>query len=262
MKFEHKKSLGQNFLSDTNLLSAIANDAGVTKEDNVLEIGPGLGSLTAQLAKRANKVLAVETDQRLVEPLTQKFEAIPNVSFIFKDFMQVEFSEIEEKLGSKYIVVANLPYYITTPILFRFFTEQNGATKVVVMVQKEVAERMAATPGGKDYGLLSVACQHMGKTKILRQVGRKNFNPVPNVDSAFVAVELSNKKPNDEFFDFAKDCFSMRRKTLSNNLKGKVDLQKLFSALKEMGHKETARAEELLPEEIAKLQFLSKNNKK
>ena len=262
MKFEHKKSLGQNFLSDKNLLSALADDAGVKNGMSVLEIGPGLGSLTEQLSARAEKVLCIEADNRLEQPLRERF-ANKNVQFIFEDFLKVSFEQIEAILGKEYVVVANLPYYITTPILFRFFEEKNGAQKIAVMVQKEVAERMVATPGSKDYGILSVACQHMGKTKILRQVGRKNFNPVPNVDSAFVEVELLRKTDNKPFFAFLRSCFSMRRKTLQNNLKGRCGQQSLLDWLATNNKPVAIRAEALLPKEIFDLfEFVSKTNKK
>lgn len=261
MKFEHKKSLGQNFISDKNLLAALAEDAGVDKDSCVLEIGPGLGSLTEQLSKRAKKVLAIETDSRLIEPLTEKFNN-SNVSFIFNDFMKVSFLEIEQHFMQEYAVVANLPYYITTPILFRFFEEKNNATSVCVMVQKEVAERMVASPGSKDYGILSVACQHMGTTKILRNVGRKNFNPVPNVDSAFVKVELNNKEDKKPFFSFLRACFAMRRKTIVNNLKGKYNLECMLKWLQENNKSAAARAEELSYKEIYNFYlYVSKTNK-
>lgn len=259
MKFEHKKSLGQNFLSNKNLLVALAADAQILPTDNVLEIGPGLGSLTEQLAKNANKVLSVETDLRLKEPLTEKFASTPSVQFLFRDFMKTSFEEIEQILGNDYIVVANLPYYITTPILFRFFEEQNGAKKIAVMVQKEVALRMTASPSCKDYGILSVACQHMGQTKILRQVARQNFNPVPNVDSAFVLVELQNKQNAKEFFNFSRLCFAMRRKTLVNNLKSKYEQQKVVDALIKLGFGAATRAEALAPNQLEQLfELLSK----
>ena len=222
MKFAHKKSLGQNFLTNKNLISALVSDAKVTKDINVLEIGAGMGSLTSQLAISAKQVLAIETDLRLKPILEEKF-VNSNVSFIFDDFLNVDFSTIENILGKNYIVVANLPYYITTPILYKFFEECNGATRIVVMVQKEVALRMVSNPGGKDYGVLSVACQHMGETKILRNVSRQNFNPIPNVDSAFVEVNLKNKDDVNPFFHFVRQCFAMRRKTLVNNLKNKYD---------------------------------------
>lgn len=262
MKFEHKKSLGQNFLKDQNLLLALTADAGVLPTDNVLEIGAGLGALTEQLSAKANKVLSIETDKRLQDILQQKF-AGSNVEMLFNDFMQVDFSEIEKKLGNNYIVVANLPYYITTPILFRFFTEINGAKKIAVMVQKEVAERICAKVGTKDYGILSVACSYFGQPKITRIVSRKNFDPVPNVDSAFVVIPLDCAKQNNEFLNFVRICFSMRRKTLVNNLKDSYNKEDIISALKLANKAETTRAEELSVNELEQIyDQLSKINKK
>lgn len=262
MKFEHKKSLGQNFIHNKSLLEALANDAEILSTDNVLEIGPGLGTLTEQIAKRANKVLAIEADMRLKEPLETKFKG-QNVQFMFDDFMNVSFDEIEKILGKNYIVVANLPYYITTPILFRFFCEKNGAQKIAVMVQKEVAERICAKSGSKDYGILSVSCAHFGNPKILRNVERRNFDPVPNVDSAFVLIPLTKNAQNNNYLDFVKICFAMRRKTLVNNLKGKFEQQDILNAISACRKLPSARAEEFLPEELEKMYAqLSKSNKK
>jgi len=261
MKFEHKKSLGQNFLKDPNLLEALATDASILPTDNVLEIGPGLGSLTWRLSAHANKVLAIETDTRLEPTLREKFNG-KNVEFLFKDFMQVSFDEIEKILGKEYIVVANLPYYITTPILFRFFGEPNGAKKIAIMVQKEVAERICAKTNSKDYGILSVACSYFGKPKISRIVSKANFDPVPKVDSAFVVLPIENKQ-NNQFLQFVRDCFSMRRKTLVNNLKDKYNKDMIISAIELVFKKETARAEEFSEEELEKVfEYLAKNNKK
>ncbi|MBO7508391.1 MAG: ribosomal RNA small subunit methyltransferase A [Clostridia bacterium] len=262
MKFEHKKSLGQNFITNTNLLAALAEDASIMPTENVLEIGPGLGTLTNEISKRANKVLAIEADNRLVDILEDKFKNT-NVEFIFDDFMKVSFDDIKKKLGDNYIVVANLPYYITTPILFRFFCEKNNAQKIAVMVQKEVAERICANPGSKDYGILSVSCAHFGNPKILRNVARQNFDPVPNVDSAFVLIPIDNKKQNNEYLEFVRNCFAMRRKTLVNNLKGKYDSGDVAAVIESCGKSSTARAEEFTPKEIEHIfEKLSKCNKK
>ena len=260
MKFEHKKSLGQNFLKDPNLLSALADDAQILSTDNVLEIGPGLGALTSQISKRAKKVLAIETDNRLKEHLEEKFGGT-NVQLLFNDFMQVDFKEIEKILGKEYIVVANLPYYITTPILFRFFCEANGAKKIAIMVQKEVAERICAKPNTKDYGILSVACNYFGKPKIARIVSKKNFDPVPKVDSAFVVLSIE-KEQNNDFLQFVRQCFAMRRKTLFNNLKDKYNKEQIVDAIKRVGKTETARAEEFGCSELEQVfDILTKSDK-
>ncbi len=230
-EFVFKKKFGQNFISDKNLLSAIASDAEISAEDEVLEIGAGAGSLTQVLSQRAKKVVSFEIDKDLQESLLAL--NLPNVEFVFGDFMDMDMTEVEKKFGEKFKVVANLPYYITTPILFKLF----GSKKVdslMVMVQKEVAERAVAKVGECDFGILSVMTALYGDAEISRIVKRQMFHPVPNVDSALLHIKMREKFPNldkKKFSNFVRASFSMRRKTLQNNLAGiygKEKLQKVF----------------------------------
>ncbi len=218
-EFVFKKKFGQNFISDKNLLNAIANDAEISESDEVLEIGAGAGSLTQVLSEKSKKVVSFEIDKDLFEGL--KALDLKNVEFIFSDFLQADLSEIEQKFEKKYKVVANLPYYITTPIIFRFLEEAKKLDSLTIMVQKEVAERVCAKVGGKDYGILTVMTNFYGDPKITRIIKRQMFFPVPNVDSALLNIKIVDKFPDvnkQDFLKFIKTAFSMRRKTLLNNL--------------------------------------------
>ena len=260
MEFHTKKKFGQNFLTDKNLLSAIVSDGQIDQEDTVLEIGPGMGALTEQLSKKAKKVVSFEIDKDLKPYLLEK--KLSNVDFVFEDVMQKSLEEIEKKLGNSYKIVANLPYYITSPILFKFLGSKKLKT-LTVMVQKEVAERMVAKEGSKDYGVLSVSIAVYGKAKIMRLVGREMFSPAPNVDSAVVRIDIENSYDIDcfeSFFEFVKKIFSMRRKTLLNNLthgyaQKKEDVERKISA-----QELKKRAEQFSVSEIVNLykQFISK----
>ncbi len=220
MEHKFKKQFGQNFLSDTNLLRAIVSDGEITKDDEVLEIGAGAGALTKILDEKAKKVVSYEIDTSLESELLSL--GLKNTKFVFDDALKEPLEKIEENFEGQYKVVANLPYYITTPLIFKFLT-YSRATSLTIMVQKEVAERIIASSGGKDYGVLSVMCQFYAEAKITRGVGRAMFYPMPNVDSAVVRL---TRKPLPEGIDaqkfgaFVKKCFSMRRKTLANNLAG------------------------------------------
>lgn len=220
--FNFKKKYGQNFLTDKNLLNAIVRDAGIKKDDFVVEIGAGAGALTEVLSQNAREVLAFEIDEELRETLLSL--QLKNVNFRFEDFMKVDLSELNEPFK----VVANLPYYITTPIIFKLLEETEKLLSLTIMVQKEVAERMVAKPSG-DYGLLSVMLAFYGEAKITRIVKRNMFHPEPNVDSAVVTLEIQKKFDVDKkkFYNFVKTAFSMRRKTLLNNLSTLYDKEKL-----------------------------------
>lgn len=220
--FNFKKKYGQNFLTDKNLLNAIVRDAGINKDDFVVEIGAGAGALTEVLSQNAREVLAFEIDEELRETLLSL--QLKNVNFRFKDFMKVDLSELNEPFK----VVANLPYYITTPIIFKLLEETDKLLSLTIMVQKEVAERMVAKPSG-DYGLLSVMLAFYGEAKITRIVKRNMFHPEPNVDSAVVTLEIQKKFDVDKkkFYNFVKTAFSMRRKTLLNNLSTIYEKEKL-----------------------------------
>ena len=233
--FVFKKKFGQNFISDKNLLSAIASDAEIEKTDNVLEIGAGAGSLTQELSLRAKKIVSFEIDKDLKETLVGL--KLPNVEFVFDDFMKTSVEEVEKKFGGeKFKVVANLPYYITTPIIFKLLEECKNLQSLTIMVQTEVAERVCAAAGGKDYGILSVMVAFYGSAKITRVIGRQMFFPQPNVDSALLHIEIENTHPsvdNEKFLKFIKTCFSMRRKTLLNNLSSAYSKEKLKNLLGE-----------------------------
>ena len=220
--FNFKKKYGQNFLTDKNLLNAIVRDAGINKDDFVVEIGAGAGALTEVLSQNAREVLAFEIDEELRETLLSL--QLKNVNFRFEDFMKVDLSE----LNKPFKVVANLPYYITTPIIFKLLEETEKLLSLTIMVQKEVAERMVAKPLG-DYGLLSVMLAFYGEAKITRIVKRNMFHPEPNVDSAVVTLEIQKKFDVDKkkFYNFVKTAFSMRRKTLLNNLSTIYEKEKL-----------------------------------
>ena len=235
LDFVFKKKFGQNFISDKNLLNAIATDANIDKADEVLEIGAGAGSLTQVLSEKAKKVVSFEIDKDLQEHLLSL--NLKNVDFIFGDFMDSTMPEIEEKFSRNYKVVANLPYYITTPIIFKFLEESEKLDSLTIMVQKEVAERVCAPVGGKDYGILTVMTNFYGSPKITRIIGRQMFYPVPNVDSALLNIVIEKDKfkgvDRQKFAKFVRACFSMRRKTMLNNLSQVYDKNKLKTALDE-----------------------------
>lgn len=224
--FEFKKKFGQNFIFDTNLLTAIVKDAGITKEDVVLEIGVGAGTLTREICKAAKYVYCYEIDTDL-EPIIRENVQEKNYEVVFKDFMKVENSEIEKNTPNGFKVVANLPYYITTPIIFKLL-EIKTLKSLSIMVQKEVAERIIAKPGTKNYGTITAQIDAIGEASITRIVNRKMFCPEPNVDSAIVKIDIKPNKFDIENYSLLKrviDCaFAMRRKTLSNNLKSTFGL--------------------------------------
>ena len=218
--FVFKKKFGQNFLSDKNLLKAICTDAGVDKNSEVLEIGAGAGSLTEALSESAKRVVSFEIDKDLQEQLLGL--GLSNVEFVFDDFMKRSMTEVESLFGGEFKVVANLPYYITTPIIFRLLEESEKVKSLTIMVQKEVAEKICSKVGDKDYGIPTVMTAFYGNAKITRIVNRHMFYPAPNVDSAILHIEIEKNKfagvDKKKFPKFVKACFAMRRKTLLNNL--------------------------------------------
>lgn len=219
-RFSHK--LGQNFITDSNLLSAIVEDGGVTAIDTVVEIGAGAGTLTRELCKKANKVVAIEIDKNLQPILEKTLEDCQNVQLVFADIMKLGIAEIERLCGNKpYRVVANLPYYITTPIIMMFVEEATKCQSLTVMVQKEVADRFIALPSTADYGAITASINLCCNVKQMRKVGKNMFFPTPNVDSAVVRLDFANKFQNVDIVAVRKlirQAFSMRRKTLANNL--------------------------------------------
>lgn len=256
--FTFKKKFGQNFLSDKNLLNEIVAKAGVTAEDVVVEIGAGKGALTEAISAVAKKVYSFEVDKELFEFLTEKFDGT-NVEFVFKDVMDISDKELHEIVGEKFKLVANLPYYITSPILTRFL-QNEYLESATVMVQEEVADRIIAGPRTKDYGVLTVMCQLLGETKKVLRVNRKMFYPVPNVDSAVVRINKYKYKEEinyDKLIGFVKKSFTMRRKKLSANLEtNRFSKQAIEEVLVENGYLATTRAEELSIEDFKRLYWV------
>lgn len=218
-----KKKFGQNFLLDKNIINKIVEESKINSESIVIEIGPGLGALTQVLLKKAKKVIAYEIDSELVTNLSEILQEYQNITIINKDFLEVDLEkELDEFIDEELIVCANLPYYITTPILFKIFEANVPINKISVMMQREVADRFVAMPKTKDYNALSVITQYKYKVSMIVKVSKTVFYPTPNVDSAVVLFERkNNEKAIDEklFFEFVKACFKQRRKTIYNNLK-------------------------------------------
>lgn len=234
MSHNFKKKYGQNFISDKNLLNAIVNDAQLTGNDEVLEIGAGEGSLTAVISSKAKKVVSYEIDKDLKQSLLSL--GLKNVEFIFDDIMNYDISEIEQHFQGNFKLIANLPYYITTPIIFKFLNGSKKINSLTIMVQKEVAQRIIADVGSKDYGVLSIMIKFYGNAKITRIVNRNMFYPQPNVDSAVVLINVCNKYDDidkEKFYKFIQTCFSMRRKTLKNNLSHSQEFKNLINILNE-----------------------------
>ena len=258
-----KKKFGQNFLIDSHVLEGIVEAAGVTDDDLVLEIGPGIGSLTQYLAEAAGKVVAVEIDKTLMPVLADTLSEYDNVTVINEDILKVDLDEIVSENGGRPIkVVANLPYYITTPIIMKLFESRARIESITVMVQKEVADRMAAGPGGKDYGSLSLAVGYYAKAVTVMDVPPSSFIPQPNVGSAVVNLSRYAEprvKVQDEkrLFEIVRTAFNQRRKTLSNSLSNNPSLgvsrQEVADALLKMGVDEKARGEILTLEQFAEL---------
>ncbi|MGO4369594.1 16S rRNA (adenine(1518)-N(6)/adenine(1519)-N(6))-dimethyltransferase RsmA [Paenibacillus sp. MCAF20] len=260
--FSFKKSLGQNFLIDQNILNKIVEAAELDKTKGALEIGPGIGALTQRLAASAGTVTAVEIDNRLIPILRDVLSEETNTEVIHGDVLKLDLKQVfQERFSdvSGVSVVANLPYYVTTPILMKLLEERLPLEHIVVMIQKEVADRMAAKPGGKEYGSLSVAVQYYCVPKVVCIVPHTVFIPQPNVDSAVIKLSLRDKPavdvPNeDHFFRVVQASFAQRRKTLFNNLTafvGKDNREALTALLTGIGINPTRRGETLSLEEFA-----------
>lgn len=266
-EFHFNKRYGQNFLIDTSVLERIIDAAQITKEDCVLEIGPGIGTMTQYLAESAREVVAVEIDKSLIPILRDTLTAYDNVTVINEDILKVDIRKIaEEKNGGRPIkVVANLPYYITTPIIMGLFESHVPLKSITIMVQKEVADRMQVGPGTKDYGALSLAVQYYAKPEIVANVPPNCFIPRPNVGSAVIRLtrhETPRVQVKDEAFLFAliRASFNQRRKTLVNGLGNAAELklgkEKVAQALAQMGLSVTIRGEALTLEQFAQLSDL------
>ncbi len=259
-----KKKFGQNFLIDANTLEGIVEAAGVTDSDCVLEIGPGIGTLTQYLAEAAGRVVAVEIDKTLLPVLADTLSDYGNVTVINKDVLKVDIAEIAKEYneGNPIKVVANLPYYITTPIIMKLFESGAPIESITVMVQKEVADRMSAEPGNKDYGSLSLAVGFYADAQPVLDVPPSSFIPQPNVGSAVVKLTRYTKPKvsvRDEkyMFEIIRTSFNQRRKTLSNSLSNnqnlRVSRQQVTDALAKMGIDEKARGETLSLSQFAEL---------
>ena len=250
-----KKKFGQNFLSDKNLLASIVSDAGVTEDDVVLEIGAGAGALTEFLVKTAKRVVAFEIDTELKEVLEEKFSDFDNIQIIYDDFLNFNEENLYPLVGEKFKVVANLPYYITSPIITKLFNMKNRPETISVMVQKEVGERMIATNKKGDYGYFSAFVSANADAKITRNVNRKMFTPVPNVDSCIVRLDVKNNIYEPEFYEFLKHSFAMKRKTIKNNISNKYNVGKedIDNALKTLGYNESVRADSLSLNDLYKI---------
>ncbi len=220
--FRFNKALGQNFISDTNLLDAIVADSGVTGEDTVVEIGTGGGTLTRSIAKVAKKVYSFEVDRNLEPVLALSLQGVDNVEVIFRDVLRMKDKQFKEIVQGDFKVIANLPYYITTPLVMRFLESDLPVRSLTVMVQKEVALRLVAEPNTADYSAITLAVNMAGSAKVTRNVSRNMFYPAPNVDSAVVRIDIDRTKLDGEDFDLVhklvRSAFLMRRKTLANNL--------------------------------------------
>jgi dimethyladenosine transferase len=262
--FAFQKKFGQNFLIDSNVLESIIRGAEITKDDFVLEIGPGIGTMTQYLCEAARQVVAVEIDKMLIPILEDTLSEYDNVEVINQDVLKVDIKSLaEEKNNGKPIkVVANLPYYITTPIIMGLFESGVPIDSITIMVQKEVADRMQTGPGSKDYGALSLAVQYYATAKVILNVSATCFMPRPNVDSAVIKL-TRHKEPTvnvaDEklMFKIIRASFNQRRKTLVNGLKNSPELsfskEQIVKAIKKIGKPETIRGEALTLEEFAEL---------
>ena len=263
--FMFQKRFGQNFLIDTHVLEKIIKSAEITKDDLVLEIGPGIGTMTQYLCENAREVIAVEIDKNLIPILTNDTLAeYDNVTVINEDILKLDLNALvqERNGGNRIKVVANLPYYITTPIIMGLFESHVPLKNITVMVQKEVADRMQAGPGSKDYGALSLAVQYYATPYIAANVPQNCFMPRPNVGSAVIRLTLHEEPPvkvSDEKLMFAliRASFNQRRKTLVNGLTNAAELnlskEQVQSALEQMGLSATIRGEALTLEQFAKL---------
>ncbi len=258
-----QKRYGQNFLIDANILEKIVASAGITKEDTVLEIGPGIGTLTQYLAEAAKQVICVEIDKNMIPVLEYTLAEFDNVTVINQDILKADIVQILKENGAASAkVVANLPYYITTPIIMELLEKDAPIESITVMIQKEVAERMQTGPGSKDYGALSLAVAFYSNAEVKMTVSPNCFIPRPNVDSAVIRLDKLKEpavKVNDraEMFRIIKGAFEQRRKTLTNALSHssayKTDKKNIENALLEMGKNINIRGEELTLEEFARL---------
>ena len=264
--FSFKKSLGQNFLIDPNILRNIVSHANLTEESGAIEVGPGIGALTEHLAREEKKVVSFEIDQRLLPVLEDTLSPYDNVKIVHSDILKADVVKVieEEMPGiNDIMVVANLPYYVTTPILMKLINDRLPIRGFVVMMQKEVADRITAKPGTKEYGSLSIAIQYYCTAEVAMIVPKTVFMPQPNVDSAVIRLIKHDKPPvtvisEDFLFEVTRTSFAQRRKTILNNLQaglqdGKKKKEMIIAALEASGIEPTRRGETLTIEEFGRL---------
>ncbi|PSM04037.1 16S rRNA (adenine(1518)-N(6)/adenine(1519)-N(6))-dimethyltransferase [Clostridium botulinum] len=257
-EFKFNKNLGQNFLIDESVLEDIIEGAEINKEDTVIEIGPGVGTLTKELLERAKEVYSIELDGDLIPILQEELKEYNNFTLIHKDALKIDFNELMEDKDSIKLV-ANLPYYVTTPIISRLLTEKSNFKSLTIMIQKEVAERINAEPNCKEYGSLTVLVQYYCNTKIIRKVSPNSFIPRPKVDSIVIKLDRLSEprvrvKSQKLFFNVVRSSFNMRRKTLWNSLKSlNIDKESMENAFERAGIDPKRRGETLSIEEFGKL---------
>ena len=252
------KKLGQNFLINEEIIKEIVQKADIQENDVIIEIGPGLGSLTKELLEKAQKVIAIELDSNMVKILKERFSLYNNFELIEADVLKVNLKELIKNYESVK-VVANLPYYITTPIVMKLLEDRLKLKSITVMVQKEVGERFSAKPNGKEYGAITVSINYYAEPKIIIDVPKENFDPIPEVDSCVIKLDIRDVpkvKINDEkiFFNLIKAAFSQRRKTISNSLTciGKTK-EEIKDTLEKLNINSNLRAENLSIEDFAEI---------
>ena len=257
--FHFNKALGQNFITDANLLDAIVADSGINGDDTVVEIGTGAGTLTRAIAKVAKKVYSFEVDRNLQPVLALSLQGVDNAEVIFRDVLKMKDDELKSVVGDSFKVVANLPYYITTPLAMRFIESTLDVKSVTIMVQKEVALRFVAKPNTADYSASTLAIDMAGNAQITRNVSRNMFFPSPNVDSAVVRIDIDRTKLDGEnaplLHKLVRSSFAMRRKTLANNLSVafQIDKQEAGKLIEEAGFSPMVRGEALSLDDYKKL---------
>lgn len=257
--FHFNKALGQNFITDANLLDAIVADSGINGDDTVVEIGTGAGTLTRAIAKVAKKVYSFEVDRNLQPVLVLSLQGVDNAEVIFRDVLKMKDDELKSVVGDSFKVVANLPYYITTPLAMRFIESTLDVKSVTIMVQKEVALRFVAKPNTADYSAITLAIEMAGNAQITRNVSRNMFFPSPNVDSAVVRIDIDRTKLDGEnaplLHKLVRSSFAMRRKTLANNLSVafQIDKQEAGKLIEEAGFSPMVRGEALSLDDYKKL---------
>ncbi len=260
--FNFSKSLGQNFIVDPSVCPRMALESGIDGDTGVIEIGPGIGVLTVELAKAAKKVVCVELDKRLIPVLNETLSDFDNIEVINGDILKTDLKRlIEEKFGGMRVTVcANLPYYITSPVIMHLLESRLPLESITVMVQREAAQRLTAQVGSREAGAVTVAVGYYAQARILFNVSRGSFMPAPNVDSAVIRLDIRKAPPvkvsdEAEFFRFIRACFGQRRKTAANSVSAGLSISKerVIEAIKEAGFAQSVRAESLTMEELARL---------